>query len=240
MPRYGYTLMCEQSTPRQLVDDCSRAGAIGFDFAMISDHFHPWLESQGQSPFTWSVLGALAETTASHAVDDRRHLPDDALPPRRRDTGRGHHPADERRPLHARDRGRRAAQRARGRPRLAPGRRSPGDALRGHRDHPDAVAGRLPVIPRAAPQSAGCTSLHPPPTPSRTCRGRWGPRAVGLAGELGDGLIATEPRSDLVEGFRRSGGEGKRTYGQVAICWAADREAAVRTARELWRFAVPG
>ena len=35
----------------------------GFGFALISDHFHPWIDRQGQSPFVWSVLGAIAQAT---------------------------------------------------------------------------------------------------------------------------------------------------------------------------------
>ncbi|MBJ7607812.1 MAG: LLM class flavin-dependent oxidoreductase [Candidatus Dormibacteraeota bacterium] len=61
--QYGFTVMAEQSTPRQMIDGAVRAEEAGFDFLMVSDHFHPWLESQGQSPFTWSVLGAIAERT---------------------------------------------------------------------------------------------------------------------------------------------------------------------------------
>src|SRR3954447_4345350 len=55
--------MCEQSGPKELVRDAVRAEAAGFDFAAISDHFHPWLEEQGHSPYAWSVLGAVAQAT---------------------------------------------------------------------------------------------------------------------------------------------------------------------------------
>ncbi len=59
----GYTLMCEQAGPKQLVRDAVAAEAAGFDFAVISDHYFPWLAEQGHSPNAWSVLGAIAQAT---------------------------------------------------------------------------------------------------------------------------------------------------------------------------------
>src|SRR5689334_21960589 len=63
MTRFGYTLMSEQSGPRELVRYAERAEAVGFDFEVASDHYFPWLESQGHSPYVWSVLGAVAQVT---------------------------------------------------------------------------------------------------------------------------------------------------------------------------------
>ena len=63
MTAIGYTMMCEQSAPDQLVRDVRRAEEAGFDFSVISDHFQPWLSSQGHSPYAWSVLGAAAQAT---------------------------------------------------------------------------------------------------------------------------------------------------------------------------------
>src|ERR1700730_5104723 len=60
MTRIGYTMMCEQAGPKQLVRDVVLAEQAGFDFAVISDHYFPWLDSQGHSPYAWSVLGAAA------------------------------------------------------------------------------------------------------------------------------------------------------------------------------------
>lgn len=56
--RIGYTMMCEQADPRQLVRDVVRAEELGFDFAVIYDHYHPWLTSQGHSGYAWSALFA--------------------------------------------------------------------------------------------------------------------------------------------------------------------------------------
>ena len=59
----GYSLSCEEHRPKELVDWAKRAESIGFEYASISDHFHPWLEAQGNSPFVWSVLGGIATAT---------------------------------------------------------------------------------------------------------------------------------------------------------------------------------
>ena len=59
----GYTMMCEQAGPKQLVRDVVLAEEAGFDFAVISDHYFPWLDSQGHAPYAWSVLGAAAQAT---------------------------------------------------------------------------------------------------------------------------------------------------------------------------------
>src|SRR3954471_15273611 len=63
MTEYGYTMMTEQAGPKQLVDDLVKAEEAGFDYSVISDHYFPWLESQGHSAYAWSVLGALAQAT---------------------------------------------------------------------------------------------------------------------------------------------------------------------------------
>lgn len=63
MVRLGYKLMSEEHGPIELVKNAQRAEKAGFDFAAISDHFFPWLEEQGHSPFAWPVLGAIASAT---------------------------------------------------------------------------------------------------------------------------------------------------------------------------------
>jgi G6PDH family F420-dependent oxidoreductase len=63
MVRFGYTLMTEQSGPKELVAHAVGAEAAGFDFAVSSDHYFPWLDSQGHAPYAWSVLGAVAHAT---------------------------------------------------------------------------------------------------------------------------------------------------------------------------------
>ena len=60
MTRFGYTLMTEQSGPKQLVDYAARAEQVGFDLLVSSDHYSPWLTSQGHAPYAWTLLGAVA------------------------------------------------------------------------------------------------------------------------------------------------------------------------------------
>lgn len=61
--KIGYSLSSEETTPKDLVRYAVRAEQAGFSFALISDHFHPWLTRQGQSPFVWAVIGAIAQAT---------------------------------------------------------------------------------------------------------------------------------------------------------------------------------
>src|SRR5436190_8248839 len=63
MTNFGYTMMCEQSPPGQLVYDLQLAEQAGFDFSVTSDHYQPWLGSQGHSGYAWSILGAAAQAT---------------------------------------------------------------------------------------------------------------------------------------------------------------------------------
>ena len=65
MARIGYALSSEEHRPADLVRHARLAEEAGFPFALISDHFHPWIDAQGQSPFVWSVIGGIAEATTS-------------------------------------------------------------------------------------------------------------------------------------------------------------------------------
>ncbi|MGW2218268.1 TIGR03557 family F420-dependent LLM class oxidoreductase [Nonomuraea sp. NPDC001684] len=64
MTTFGYFLSCEEHGPKELVRQAKAAERAGFAALWISDHFHPWLDEQGQAPFVWSVIGALAEATS--------------------------------------------------------------------------------------------------------------------------------------------------------------------------------
>src|SRR6201992_1050414 len=64
MAKIGYFLSCEQFGPAELIDQAKRAEAAGFEALWISDHFHPWNDRQGQSPFVWGVIGALSQVTS--------------------------------------------------------------------------------------------------------------------------------------------------------------------------------
>jgi coenzyme F420-dependent glucose-6-phosphate dehydrogenase len=65
---FGYTLFTEEYCPRELVEFAHNAEKSGFGFVGISDHFHPWTQTQGQSPFSWPVIGAIAEATSTIGV----------------------------------------------------------------------------------------------------------------------------------------------------------------------------
>jgi G6PDH family F420-dependent oxidoreductase len=64
MTQFGYTLMTEQSGPKALVEYATKAEQVGFDFEVSSDHYSPWLVSQGHAPYAWTVLGAVAQATS--------------------------------------------------------------------------------------------------------------------------------------------------------------------------------
>src|SRR5919199_3934778 len=63
MVELGYALSSEEHRPSDLVRYARRAEEVGFTFALISDHFHPWIDRQGNSPFAWTVIGAIAQAT---------------------------------------------------------------------------------------------------------------------------------------------------------------------------------
>src|SRR4051812_39238171 len=63
MVEIGYALSAEEHRPGDLVRYAVAAEDAGFPFALVSDHFHPWTDRQGQSPFVWSVIGAIAQAT---------------------------------------------------------------------------------------------------------------------------------------------------------------------------------
>ena len=100
MTLIGYTMMCEQAGPKQLVRDVALAEEAGFDFAVISDHYFPWLQAQGHSPYAWSVLGAAAQATRRLPLMTYVTCPICRYHPRRRGAKSGDHAAAVRRPVH--------------------------------------------------------------------------------------------------------------------------------------------
>jgi len=61
--RIGYKLATEGLGPKELIRQAVLAEQAGFDFVEMSDHYHPWVEAQGHSAFTWSLLSAIAVKT---------------------------------------------------------------------------------------------------------------------------------------------------------------------------------
>ncbi len=63
MVEIGFKLASEVFGPLELVHYAELAEKAEFDFASISDHYHPWISNQGNSPFVWSTLGAISQVT---------------------------------------------------------------------------------------------------------------------------------------------------------------------------------
>ncbi len=234
MAAIGYTLSSEENDAPSLVEQAARAERAGFAFAGISDHFHPWIDRQGQSPFVWGVLGAI-----SRATDHLPLLTGVTCPTIRV------HPAIV---AHA------AATAAT----LLPGRFSlglgSGENLNEHvtGDRWPTVAERQARLEEAIEvirllwkgglkshrgryftvENARIYSLPEELPPILVAVG--GNKSVDLAARAGDGLIGTTPVAESIERFREKGGEGNPTYGQLHICWAADEADARRTALEWW------
>jgi G6PDH family F420-dependent oxidoreductase len=232
--RFGYTLSSEEHGPRQLVQHAVAAERAGFDFAVISDHFHPWIDRQGESPFVWGVLGALAEATDEIPLATGVTCPTVRINPAI------------------------VAQAAATAALLLPGRFSlgvgSGEALNEH-----ILGDRWPPVPlrqelleeaievirllwegglkthrgtHFTVENARIYSLPDEPPPILVAVA--GEDSVDLAARAGDGLVGTAPVAESVERFRKRGGDGKPTYGQLHVCWAASEEEGRRTALEWW------
>jgi coenzyme F420-dependent glucose-6-phosphate dehydrogenase len=233
----GYWLSSEEHAPRELVQHAVWAEEAGFAHAMISDHFHPWVPAQGQSPFVWSVLGAIAAST------ERLHVGTGVSA-----TVRRVHPVVL---AHA------AATTAA----MMPGRFFLGLGT-GERLNEQVVGRRWPRpgerrhmleeaigVIRALWDGGvinhdgrwfrveGARLFTRPDVPPPILVAASGRRSAEVAGRLGDGLIAVAPDERVVEVFEASGGDGKPRAGQLHVCWAATEEAARRTAREWWPVA---
>jgi coenzyme F420-dependent glucose-6-phosphate dehydrogenase len=234
----GYTLSCEEFGPRDLVGFARRAEEVGFDFAAISDHFHPWVDRQGNSPFVWAVIGGVAQVTERLRVGTAVTCPTVRL-----------HPAI-------------VAQAAATAATMLPGRFwlgvGSGENLNEHilGDRWPETAVRQEMLAEAIEVirelwKGGLTSHHGPHFTVENARlytlpdepppivvGAAGERATELAGRLGDGLIALVPEPDVIERFRAAGGDEKPRFGQVHVCWASSEADAKRTALEWWPNAV--
>lgn len=240
MAEIGYTLMGEQRSPKDLVRDVVAAERAGFDFAVASDHYHPWLEGQGHSPFTWSVLGAAAQAT------ERIPLMTYVTCPIVR-----YHPAV-------------VAQQAATVALLCDGRFSlglgAGENLNEHvvgRDWPP-VHIRHEMLVEAVEiirelWTGGWVTYHGeyfavesarlfdrPERPPEIGIAASGRESCDIAGELADFLIAVEPRRDLVRMFSEAGGQGKPAVGQIPVCWGPDEAKCRQLAREQFRWAALG
>jgi G6PDH family F420-dependent oxidoreductase len=236
MTSFGYTMMTEQSRPDQLIRDLVAAENAGFDFSVSSDHYQPWLESQGHAGYAWSILGAAAQAT------ERIGLMTYVTCPILR-----YHPAV-------------VAQKAAtlgilsgGRFRLGLG---AGENLNEHvvGDDWPSVGKRHEMFSEAVEiigalldgehlnfrgqhfdvETARLWDLPDERVPIGIAVS--GQQSCTLAGEHADLMIAVEPKAELGEMFDAAGGEGKGRVGQVALSYDPDKETAVQRAHEQFRW----
>lgn len=236
MVQIGYTMMTEQAGPRELVGHAVGAEEAGFDFSVASDHYFPWLRSQGHSPYVWSVLGAAAHATSRLPLMTYVTCP----------TFR-YHPAvvaQKAATLHLLSQGRFRLGLGSGEnlnehvvgggwppadvrhERLAEAVEIIRELFRGghvtrHGTHFDVESARLWDLPDQPPPIGIAVS---------------GEQSCALAGRLADLMIATEPKAGLMEAFDRHGGVGKPRVGQLPVCHDPDREAAVERAHAQFRW----
>jgi G6PDH family F420-dependent oxidoreductase len=237
MTRFGYTLMTEQSGPRDLVGYAVAAEEAGFDFEVSSDHYAPWLTSQGHAPYAWSVLGAVAQATS------RVELATYVTCPIIR-----YHPAV-------------VAQKAATLQLLSEGRfilgLGSGENLNEHitGEGWPPIAQRQDMLIEAATiirelQSGELVTWEGDYFRVDSAR-VWDapdggvPIAIAVSGEksvaqfaqLADHLVAVEPEPDLIKAWdQQKGSDNSRKIGQVPICWDSDEQRAIKRAHDQFRW----
>jgi G6PDH family F420-dependent oxidoreductase len=231
--KIGFFLSCEENGPAELLTQARAAEEAGFHGLWISDHYHPWNDEQGQSPFVWAVIGALAEAT-SLPVTTAVTCPTIRI-----------HPAV-------------IAQAAATAAAMLPGRFNlgvgSGEALNEQilgDDWPEADV-RLEMLEEAVEvmrelwtgevvsregkhyrlRHARIYTLPEQPPPVLVSG--FGPKSVDLAGRIGDGYVTTSPDAESIERFRKAGGDGKLVQAGAKVCYGTDEAEARRTAHRLW------
>lgn len=235
----GYKLSTESFGPDEIIRQAVRAEEVGFDFVEMSDHFHPWLDKQAHSAFTWSLYGAIAVKTT------RLRLATGVTCPTVR-----YHPAI-------------IAQAAATLALISQGRFTlglgagerlnehvVGQGFRGVHIRHEMLREAIDIIrllwsggyhsyegKHLQLEDARVFDLPAEPPPIAVAAG--GLNAARLAGELADGLFATDPRADLVEAFHDAGGTGP-LYAEAPLAWAKTADEAVSAALDLNRWAMTG
>ena len=229
----GYALSSEEHAPLDLVRNAIRAENAGFGFSLISDHYHPWIDRQGQNPFVWSVIGAIAASSESIRLGTGVTCPLIRI-----------HPAI-------------VAQAAATAAAMMPGRFflgvGTGENLNEHvlgdrwpstRERREMLEEAIDVLrllwkgdlcsfegKHYRVENARLYTLPDEPIPVVVAAG--GVEAAKLAAHAGDGLVSTAPESEISQTYRDAGGSGA-TYGMLTVCWAASEAEARRTALEWW------
>ena len=231
--KLGYFLSCEEFGPGALIEQARMAEEAGFGALWISDHFHPWNEEQGQSPFVWSVIGGLSQTT-SLPVTTGVTCPTVRI-----------HPAI-------------IAQAAATSSVMLGGRFNlgigSGEALNEHifGDAWPSTDVRLEMLEEAVEvmrllweggtkdyegrhytvENARIYTLPDEPPPVLVSG--FGPKAVQLAAEIGDGYVNVGPDAELLDLYRSSGGGDKVAHSAFKACYGEDEVECVKTAHRLW------
>jgi G6PDH family F420-dependent oxidoreductase len=240
MTRFGYTLMTEQSGPRELVRYASAAEDLGFDFEVSSDHYFPWLDSQGHAPHAWTLLGAVAQVTSR--VELMTYVTCPIL---------RYHPAV-------------VAQQAATLGVLSDGRFllnvGAGENLNEHvvGERWPAVGERHDMLEEAVEVVRGLLTgerysfdgvyfrvdsarvWDVPDEPVQIGVAVSGDQSVERFAPLADHLVAVEPDADLVRSWDAAHDGPSRKIGQVPISWDPDRDAAVARAHEQFRWFAGG
>ncbi|EMA40026.1 TIGR03557 family F420-dependent LLM class oxidoreductase [Halobiforma nitratireducens] len=240
MTRIGYTLSSEEHGPSRLVEIARRAEEAGFDFLSISDHFHPWVPEQGESPFVWSTLGAIAQATddievgvgvtcptirihpvnVAHAVATVDEMFGDRFT---FGVGTGEnlneHVTGERWPEH--DVRLEMLDEA-----MAVMRGLwTGETVSHHGEHYTVENARLYTCPDEQPTTIGSA---------------FGPQTARWVAERTEGLWCSGPKDEPVAAYEDAGGDGPR-YTQLHGCYAETESEAVETVYESWpNGSVPG
>jgi coenzyme F420-dependent glucose-6-phosphate dehydrogenase len=227
----GYWLSSEEHSPSELVANAQRAEDAGFSYVLISDHFHPWVNAQGHSPFVWGVIGAIAQATERIRLGTAVTCPLIRM-----------HPVL-------------VAQAAATSALLMDGRFflgvGTGEALNEHvtgarwpraDERLDMLDEALEVITKLwrgdyetyrgnhyTVEQARVYDV--PDTPPELIVAAAADQAAKLAAKWGDGLISTAPSGDVVEAYKQAGGS-EPIHGKVTGCFAASKEDAVRVALE--------
>ncbi|GAA5146680.1 LLM class F420-dependent oxidoreductase [Nocardioides marinquilinus] len=244
--RFGYTLMTEQSGPRELVRYAQQAEDAGFDFEVSSDHFSPWLTEQGHAPNAWTTLGAVAHATSRvdlmtyvtcptiryhPAVVAQQSATLQILAEGRFTLGLGsgeslnEHVVGQRWPSLAERQSmlEEAIEVIR--------RLHTGDLVDHRGEHFQVDSARIWDVPDQGVDLALAVS---------------GERSIGRFAPLSDHLVAVEPDGSAIEtwngtdGAPRIGEGGARAIGQIPICWGPDAAEARRTAHEQFRWFAGG
>lgn len=231
--KFGINLASEAHDPNELTEYARRAEDAGFDFAVVSDHYHPWIEKQGNSPFVWGTVGAISEKTVELQVGTAVTCPTMRVHPAivaqaaataqvqldgRFFLGVGtgerlnEHVLGDRWPPHSVRL--EMLEEAVGVIRNLWG----GEMVTHHGDHYTVENAQVFTLP----------DERPPIIASGL-----GPEAASAAGRIGDGYIATSPKEKLVNRFEEAGGNGPR-YGGMMVSYAETDEEARKQAHEWW------